>query len=230
MSKRAKDSHVVYTPAVLSDNSKNLKKGKYNIKAVIFDLGGVVIEWSGDIAYRYFSKRFGFEFEEMRKRLRKLIPLLQRGDIDEKEYWKRFFESYDKPLSEDWKGLWQKILREVAKLDEGVIDIINSLKRNGYRVAALTNTEPSHYEWIERMGWYNYFEVVVASHIVRMIKPERRIYELILEKLGLEGKECIFIDNKEENVQGSKVAGIPAILFQNAERLREELRKYGVRC
>ncbi len=220
----SKTSRIVYTPPVVSDNSKP------EIKAVIFDLGGVVIDWNNDIIYSYIAERFGFEFEEVKKKVKALGPSLCKGLIDEREFWTRIFDSYNMPLPDDWKDLWLKKLREKARLDKGVAAIIQTLKKNGYRLAMITNTEPSHDEWSEEIGWYNPFEVVVVSYKEKMRKPEREIYDLALQRIGLKGSECIFIDNKQEHVDGAKAAGINAILFKNAEQLKEELKGYGVRC
>lgn len=220
----AENAHVVYTPPVVSDNSKP------KIKAVIFDLGGVVIHWDSNIAYRYFSERFGLEIEDMKKSISKLSPSLQNGKIGEKEFWIRFFEFYGRSLPEDWEDLWLKKFREEARLNKDVMDIVNALKKNGYRVAMITNTEPSHDAWSRKIGWYEPFELVIVSYKEKMRKPDNDIFELALQRLGLEGSECIFIDNREEHVLGAKDVGINAILFKNAEQLKEELKKYGVRC
>jgi epoxide hydrolase-like predicted phosphatase len=217
-------SHVVYTPPVVSDNSKP------DIKAVIFDLGGVVIEWTNDIIYAYLAERFGLEFEDVKERVKSLGPFLDKGTIDEKEFWTRFFKSFDKPLPDDWSELWPKKFREEARLDNGVMEIIKTLKRNGYMVAMITNTEPSHDAWSRKMGWYEPFEVVIASYKEKMRKPDSDIYEFALQELGLKGRECIFIDNREDYALGARDVGINAILFKNAKQLKEELKAYGVEC
>jgi 2-haloacid dehalogenase len=220
----AEKTHVVYTPPVVSDNSKP------KIKAVIFDLGGVVIYWDSNIAYRYFSERFGLEIEDMKKRICELSPFLQNGKTGEKEFWTKFFKSYGRSLPEDWEDLWLKKFREEARLNENVAAIVNALKKNGYRVAMITNTEPSHDAWSKKMGWYNPFEVVIVSYKEKMRKPDSDIYKLVLQRLGLKGRECIFIDNREEYVLGARAVGINAILFKNAKQLKEELKDYGVEC
>lgn len=200
------------------------------IKCVIFDLGGVVIEWKNDIAYRYIAERFGLDFEEVKEKVKSLADPLQKGEINEKEFWIRFFDSYGKPLPDDWEDLWQKKFREKSKLNEGVMEIVGALKSDGYKVAMITNSIPSHYAWVEKMKWYDPFDIVIISCKDGAAKPELAIFELALKKLGLKGHECIFIDNKEEYARGAERAGLRAILFKNAEQMKKVLKSHGVKC
>ncbi len=62
-----------------------------------------------------------------------------------------------------------------------------------------------------------------------LVKPDERIYNLILEKLTLEAKECVFIDDRKVNVEGAERVGIKTILFQNVKQLRKKLISYGIR-
>ncbi len=203
------------------------------IKAIIFDIGGVVLEWPTrlevDVIYRYIAERFGFNFEEVKEKIKALVYPLKGGEITEKECWSRFFNSYGKALPDDWKDLWQKIFREKAKLNEDVMKTVKALKSNGYQLAVITNTIPSHNAWVEKMKWYEPFDILVISCKDGVVKPEPAIFELALKKLGLKGHECIFIDNVEKNIRGAERAGLHGILFENAEQMKKDLEKFGVK-
>ena len=198
------------------------------IKAVIFDIGGVVIEIEDDIIYKYIAERFGLDLKETKEKIKTPLYLLNKGEITEKECWIRFCDSYGKLLPDDWEDLWLKKYREKAKTNKDVMKIIEMLKHNGYRLAAITNTISSHCAWAEKMNWYKPFDVLVSSCKDHVIKPEPSAFELALKRLGLKAHECIFIDNVEKNVRGAKRAGLHAILFKNAEQMKKDLKKFGV--
>ena len=116
---------------MVSDAESVFKRIGPEIKAVIFDLGGVVIEWTDDIVYNYISDRFGLDFEDVKEKLEALLyPPLDKGEIDEREFWTKFFNYYSRPLPTDWKDLWVEKFREKAELNVEVIELIKNLKTN----------------------------------------------------------------------------------------------------
>jgi len=196
------------------------------IKAIIFDWGGVVIDWTNDIIYRYISKKFNIDFDYIKKKIGgELLKRLQSGEIDEKEMWKRFFSSLNMEPPGDCEKLWIEKLEELCKINKGVREIVKKLREKGYRTAILSNNEYSHAKWGKEVGTFDYFDLIVNSFEVRMRKPDERIYKLTLEKLGLTGEECVFIDNAEENLPPARKLGIHVIHFKNAEQLRKDLSK-----
>ena len=70
---------------------------------------------------------------------------------------------------------------------------------------------------------YHLFDVIISSYNVRMKKPDPRIYQHTLEKLGIRPEEAVFIDDLEENVKGAEVVGIKGIVFKNSEQCRSDL-------
>lgn len=70
---------------------------------------------------------------------------------------------------------------------------------------------------------YGFFDVTVFSCMEGLIKPDRKIYEITLKRLGVKPKEAVFIDDKEENVNSAKNIGINTILFKDLEQFKKEL-------
>ncbi len=70
---------------------------------------------------------------------------------------------------------------------------------------------------------YGFFDVKVFSCIEGVIKPDRKIYEITLKKLGVKPEEVVFVDDKEENVKAAQDIGINTILFKNSEQFKKEL-------
>jgi HAD superfamily hydrolase (TIGR01509 family) len=72
------------------------------------------------------------------------------------------------------------------------------------------------------------FDLLVFSCIERVMKPQRRIYEITLERLGSKAKETVFIDDVQEYIQAAKLIGLNTILFESVDQVKDELVKFGV--
>jgi len=196
------------------------------IKGIIFDWGGVVIEWDDKKTYRYISERFNLDFDYTKWKIEyELLKDVQTGKIDEKEMWNRFFSSVNMKLPEDYETLWVKKFAEYWNVNEEVIDIVKSLKKRGYKTALLSNVEPSHADYGKKQGIFRHFSPVILSYEIGLRKPDDRIYMLTLDKLGLKREECVYVDDREENLKPARRLGIHTILSKNTKQLRKDLSK-----
>ena len=104
----------------------------------------------------------------------------------------------------------------------------SSLRENGYKIGFLSNTEIAGVKIFQEKG-YDIFDVTVFSCLEGTIKPERRAYEIALERLGVGPEEAVFIDDRPTNVKGAKEVGINAILFKNINHLKRKLESLSVK-
>ncbi len=86
-------------------------------------------------------------------------------------------------------------------------------KVKGYKLFILSNAHKSFYEYFPRAIDLNIFDGVVVSADIHIVKPDIRIYEHLLNTYNLKPEECLFIDDRADNVKGAKAAGINAIQF-----------------
>ncbi len=98
-------------------------------------------------------------------------------------------------------------------LDESMLDLVRAARRAGLRTALLSNSWGAFYP---RHLFPELFDAVVISAEVGMRKPERRIFQLAVQQLGLEPAECVFIDDIAENVAAAQAAGLAAVLHRTA--------------
>ncbi len=120
--------------------------------------------------------------------------------------------------------------------DEDVVRLVRSLKRQGYRLGALSNIEPSRASEIRQREIMDYFDIVVFSCEVGLRKRssiksgelDTEIYVLALEKMGLQPGECLYIDDIKECTHAAEEAGIRNILFTDARQLINELLSFGI--
>jgi HAD superfamily hydrolase (TIGR01509 family) len=108
---------------------------------------------------------------------------------------------------------------------EGIRDLILSLKSRGYRILGLSNWSSRVYDVINKFDIFNLIEDSLISKDVHQLKPNKDIYESFLNKFDVKAVECVFIDDKPENIEGCKTVGMNGIVFKNSKQLKQELDK-----
>jgi len=204
------------------------------IKAIIFDLGGVVI----DSAFEPFSLKLEALYDIPKKRvyltLQRHWDDFARGRIKEKEFWRRFAK--DLKIKNKGSRL-RKIMRSFFIIKPKVIGIIKKLRCH-YKTALLTNVSREWLNYVIKNYRLNrFFDVILASYMTGYAKPSLmkskksnfQIYNLLINKLKVVHDECIFVDNKKENLPPAKMLGIKTILFRNERDLREKLLVFKVK-
>lgn len=194
------------------------------IKAVIFDVGGVLLQEVASKIYKALTKNVGRNLQETRTIGRKLVHKFEVGSISEDKFWKDLAEklgSNKNYVKKIWLGTFKKNLC----VRKSVIKLAADLKRHGYKVAILSNAIKLHYDHIHRKNVYQLFSPVVLSFEVGMKKPRKNIYRLVAKKMRLKPEECIFIDDKEKNVKAAEEVGMHGIVFKNVAQLKDDLKK-----
>jgi FMN phosphatase YigB (HAD superfamily) len=102
-------------------------------------------------------------------------------------------------------------------------DIAAYLELDGTRVVAGTNTIAPHYDIHLRRGDYDIFDIVYASHLMGLAKPDPAFYTCILEHESCSADRAVFIDDFPENVEAARALGIGSLLFTGAEQLKKDL-------
>jgi len=194
------------------------------IKAVIFDIGGVVIEDPMNHIYTAVGRKSRISKDRVKRNYYKLRTSAETGKISSREFWMRLSKGLKISdvglLEKAWMGTLKKV-----KLNSGVVKIINSVKR-GYKVATLSNTMEPHAKFHKRAGHYKFFPNVFLSYRLGIRKPDIRIYNYVIKKLKVKPSECVFIDDMPENVTSARKAGMKAIIFRNVSQLEKDLKKH----
>ncbi len=199
------------------------------VKNIIFDIGNVLMPFE----YRTFFQSFGYD-EEIVERLAKATAQspdwneLDRGVLGYEEVLERFVQN-DPQL--------EKIIHKVFADLHGILGVydytenwIQQLKEAGYGVYYLSNFFlKAEEDCKDLMGFLELMDGGILSYKDKVTKPDRQIYELLLERFGLKAEECVFLDDMKKNIDGAQVVGIQGILFQDREQAVEELQKLGVK-
>ncbi|MEM5790930.1 MAG: HAD family phosphatase [Candidatus Aenigmatarchaeota archaeon] len=195
------------------------------IKGIIFDFGGVLIENPSEKRYKQYSK-FIENPENIRKKLKNLMSLLELGKISSEEFW---LEGSKKIGIK--KGLFKKIWideLEKCKYNKNVLGLVNKLKQKGYKIGLLSNVSRIDYLKKGKRICQIFYPNIFLSFKIGYKKPSEKIFKFALRKLKLSPEEVIFIDNRMNNVESAKRIGMIGIHFSSSEKLIEDLRKLGV--
>jgi putative hydrolase of the HAD superfamily len=186
----------------------------------IFDMFGVVVRWSSDVVVPEWCSYAKVSESEFRSSTKPDFELCETGKISMQELWARIGKRYNVSPSE-LERIFINCFDEIARLDDAVVDIIRPLP-----VSMLSNQFPLHFELCRKKGWHNFFSKVFVSFELGFLKPDLRVYSFVAEKLGVKPSEIIFVDDKEENVDAAKKAGMNGIVFKNAVQLKSALSKF----
>jgi len=195
------------------------------IQAVIFDVGGVYLQGSFvdfvNRGYRALSIEKTYSASEEIT----FDEDFNKGHIGAEECFTRYFgvpitNIQMQDILKLWKSTW--------KLQPEMSGLVKKLREN-HRLSILSNSDPVNSLEYSRKGWYDPFEVLVLSHVVGIIKPDKRIYELTLERLKTPGESCVFIDDQERNLIPAQELGMKTVLYKTLEQLTRELAKIGVK-
>jgi putative hydrolase of the HAD superfamily len=203
------------------------------IEAVISDFGGVLTTPLVQ-SFMAFQDRTGITGEVLGKGMQAATeangdnPLfeMERGEITEVAFLDLLTEHLEPLLGhEPEMHSFKEIYFEALEPNPGMIELMRELKHDGYRMAMLTNNvqewEPL---WRSMLPVDEIFETVVDSGFVGCRKPESRIYEITLDRLGLPAESCLFVDDVLVNCEGAEKAGMTAVHFQDNEQAIGEIR------
>jgi putative hydrolase of the HAD superfamily len=205
------------------------------IKLFVFDLGKVILPFDHlPVVPKFLStSRLGDRldprevFSYMFDWTHGTYVSYEEGRISTEKFFGDIQQRYELQMSlDEFKALWCGIFWE----DTEVSSVVRGLKKAGYPLFLLSNTNEMHFDHIAR----NYpivqeFDRLILSHKVRSRKPNRAIYEEIFKHSEALPSEILFIDDMKANVEGARELGIQAHLFTDAKGLREELDRHGVK-
>ncbi len=200
------------------------------IKNIIFDFGGVVVNYDPQ----------GY--------LESLFP--DAGTVNyimehlfESEYWRLFDEDRAdraacnevilKKAREDGFGPQMELVQarwpEHMRTKDDTVALVKALRAGGYNVYYLTNMPRDLWQEFVGRGLRDLFLDGVASFELRVTKPDRRIYEALFARAGIDPAESVFLDDMERNLRGAEAVGLRTALFTDAGAAREALAALGVR-
>lgn len=194
-----------------------------SIKAVIFDLGGVIVRTEYQVPRQHLAESFGMDYEDIDK----IVfgsPSAARafvGEITAKEHWLNVMKMLKQPASE-----YERIRDEFFAgdvIDHTLVDFIRSL-RGTYQTCLISNAFDDLRDYIVREKFDDAFDHMFISAEVKAAKPEAKIYHIALKQLGVSPNEAVFVDDFIENIEACEQLGIHGVHFKNSESPLQQLK------
>jgi len=196
---------------------------------IIFDFGGVLIDWNPRYLYRKLFENDAAAMERFLSEIGFVEWNLEqdRGRpfaVAVKELTARFPHYAD--LIRAYDERWEESIGGVI---EPTVKLLGALKQAGFTLYGLSNWSAETFWRIRhKHPFWDWFEVIVLSGEVQLIKPDPRIYAVLLEKIGRPASECLFIDDSETNIAVAEQLGFKTVWFKSPEQLERELNRLGL--
>jgi glucose-1-phosphatase len=191
------------------------------IRALLFDLGGVIIELDWDRAFRAWARAANVDAATLRARFSFDAPYMrhERGEIRAAEFYDALNDSLGievahEVLDAGWRDIFARAIEETVELARRLHGRIP--------LYVFSNTNPIHYDaWFNRFrGVLEPFDGIFTSCDIGARKPEREAFEHVARAIGVPLGSILFFDDTEENVHGARAAGMPAVLVKGPEDVR----------
>ncbi len=196
------------------------------VRWVLFDVGGVLVDWDDRIIFRIVADRYGLELDSATTALEMFRGDLQSGATSLYEFWRRFARWFDVPVPEDWRTLWVEELPRRARPRRAVLALANELRREGVRTGLFSNTDRSHWRFWRSTGWFGGFFPRIVSFRVGAVKPDPRAFRRAEELFPPDWGAPLFVDDSVTNVEAAQTAGWDAVPFTSERALRRALQDH----
>ena len=188
-------------------------------KLILFDFFGVLCAET----YWGWLRKVVPNLEEKRELFHGLSEIADRGDMSLAEIFQWIGEKTGFTPEEVSQGMKDQIL-----INKELLELITILKVE-YKIGLLSNAS---YEWLEHIlsgqNLYPYFDEVIISSRIGLIKPEPKIFEYALNKFNVLPNEALFIDDRLVNVEAAQKGGLRAVVFENVDSLKVHLKELGL--
>ena len=199
------------------------------IDTIIFDLGGVLIDWNPRYLYRKI-----FKTEEEVNWFLENICTSEWNDLQ--DAGRSFEEATQQLISRHpdyneaitaWYSRWKETITGPI---HGTVDILKEIRDSKkFRLYALTNWSAETFPWaLENFDFLHWFEGIVVSGVEKCRKPLPQFFQILFDRYRVKPERSLFIDDNLANIQGANALGLNSIAFKSPEQLRHELKEWGL--
>lgn len=198
------------------------------IKYIIFDVGGILFQGAKTLATDIAHDILGEMTDEGEKEYFSYRPLLQTGRKTTREFFAYLIKKYSlKESVDELYAQWLSVYKENAILNLEIVELIRQLKKR-YKVVGFSNTIDLHGEYNKKVGNYSILDKIFLTYEMGFRKPDREAYEFVLKSLKAKPEECVFIDDREENIAAGEGLGIKSIKFDTNKQLINTLKELNI--
>jgi putative hydrolase of the HAD superfamily len=200
------------------------------IHTVILDFGNVISKPQNQTQVSTMCRLTHQSTDSFKKAYNKYRLTYDQGLLNGTEYWTHILNDLGQnPDPAIIQQLIQADIQSWSDIDTRIIYWAMRLKAQGYHIAILSNLpidQRKHYQ--QHFDWIKTFDHTFYSCDIKAIKPQPQIYEHVIQTLNCPAQHLLFIDDKQENVDGAQKTGINAILYTTFEQLAKDLKPYNI--
>ena len=195
-----------------------------SIKAVFFDLGGVIVRTEFQAPREQLAQRLGMEYEDLNKIVFDSDSGLRAsiGEISSEDHWASVINRLKRPASELAAIREEFFAGDIV--DRTLVDYIRSL-RGKYKTGLISNAWGDLRDFIVREKFDDAFDKMIISAEVGAVKPQPKIFQIALLQFGVEPNEAVFVDDFLINVEGAEKVGMKGIHFKDPESAFKQLKR-----
>lgn len=206
-----------------------LRKIPSELKAIIFDLGNVLIHFDARRSAERFAREAQVPVEKVWRHFftSRVEKAYTRGEITTREFFQHAKLAFHSSINfADFSKLWNDIFWE----NRGIRPILKKLSRR-YSLYLISNTNALHFNHVRRRfpQIFRHFRRAFPSHFMGHRKPDPKIFWKVLRAIRLQPEEAVFIDDTANFVEAAKKVGMKGIRFRSNAQLKRELRKLRVK-
>ena len=193
-----------------------------SIKAVIWDLAGVVLQPVKGTFISLLAERLGAPLKDIERLISsKENDLWDMDEIDDNAFYTFLLKELDMPMEKI--SVLRKFVLEDFYIDQEILAYIKKIRKS-FTTVLLTNF-PAHVHDFMKTNWVvdDAFDHIIASCDVKLLKPDPAIYTLTLARIGCLAEESVFIDDREINVKAAEKLGVNGIVYQNRSQTINDL-------
>lgn len=196
--------------------------------ALLFDLGGVLIDIDFDRAFEAWEPISRLSLDEIKRTFAfdRAYQRHERGEISATDYYEHLsgvlqLENDHVAIARGWNAIYVGEIRETTAMVQTM--------RKQLPCYAFTNTNAAHMEAWSRMfpAVVDSFDEIFASHLIGLRKPEQRAFDHIAERIGVAHEAIVFFDDLADNVEAASAAGLQGVLVRSPQDVRRALCAFG---
>jgi epoxide hydrolase-like predicted phosphatase len=197
------------------------------IKAVLFDIGGVLFADPMRSLVRHIAEITGADYNTVKNAMWTKWGMYKENRVSADEFWQAGLDKIGASMDiDELKKKSCEMIKEIGN----VLSLVKKLKEEGYKLGIISNNTKEWFEYeIKEFKLDEIFDSVALSCDAQVSKPNERLYKSCIEKINLKPEECVYIDDKDKNLKPAEKLGMRTIHFENEEQLKSELKSLGVK-
>jgi len=209
---------------VVPKNNKNTNK----IKAIIFDVNGVLMLGRGKDVHEYMAQKLKSNIERWFDTIEPYWSEIVKDESKTLSFLTNVTQEYQIPESKIGK-LLRKAFKKRFKKNRKLIKIIKKLNKKGYKTAIFSDQTSFSYDAFKKYNLDSIVDITLWSQKEGLRKPDMKFYKLLIKRLKLPAKNCLFVDNHDWNLIPARKLGIKTILFEDNKQTINDLKSLGVK-